>query len=395
MVLDRNHFVGLFGFAVSAAYWPGLLSPAFTPRWVVIAIGLPALFTLDPRNLSAPMRSLLVLLAGLAAISLISSPDRLAGVYEFFLVGLIALALVAGSGLESLDRLMSGMAAGLAVSAGFALAQFTGVLSMPGNGLPTGLFLNSEVYAEFAAVILVWALVKQRFWLAIPAALPLVLCQSRIAVAAVLVGLTVELIRRRGWAWGIPVILFGVAAGAAAIFLLGYGRAASADHRLVLWSTTLMWLGWSGLGLGWFAAAFPHELYAHSDVLQALAELGPAAILLGLIPLTAFFYNRGHYAERAAFAAVCFEATVSFPLHMPATALVAAMLAGFLVSARPRIWRAEHVSGTDNGAALRRDDAALYGDTGPGRPLGEPVSVRSTITPAPSIRQSGDLPCRT
>lgn len=395
MALTRNHFVGLFGFAVSATYWPGLLSPAFTPRWVVIAIGLPAIFTLDPHTLSPPLRTLLVLLVGLAAISLISSPDRLAGIYELFLIGLIALAIVAGSGLSSLDDLMRGMAAGLAVSALFALGQVTGLLSMPGNGLPSGLFLNSEIYAEFAAVILVWALVKQRFWLALPAAIPLVLCQSRIAVAAVIVGLAIELVRRRGWAWGIAVILLGMVFAACALFLLGYGRAASADHRLVLWSTTLMWLGWNGLGLGWFAAAFPHELYAHSDVLQALAELGPGAALLSLIPLTAFFYDRGHHAERAAFAAVCFEAVVSFPLHMPATALAAAMLAGFLVGVRPRIWRAEHVSGTDHGPALRWNDAAVYGDTGPGRPLGELIPLRSAVAAAPALRQSGDRPCRT
>ena len=58
------HKMAVLGFAVSAAYWPGMLSAAFTPRWAVIAAGVFFVSSLDPRNIPESLRwTLLFLLA--------------------------------------------------------------------------------------------------------------------------------------------------------------------------------------------------------------------------------------------------------------------------------------------------------------------------------------------
>lgn len=381
------HRTAILGFLVAAAYWPGMLSAAFVPRWGAIAVGVPLLLLIDPRATPIIVRAVLgwVMAAALFA-TIWTSPDPLTGYLEWFFCAVLVLALFAGANLDSLDDLMTGLGTGLALSSAMAVLQWTDWWSplLQTSG-PSGLFFNSEVLAEFAALVFVWAALRPRWWIAAVALVPLLLCQSRVALAMIAVGLFCALRPRSRWATA-GIALAMIAAGLLLIAVSGY-KLETASHRLNLWGATV--LSWSlfGKGLGWGQASFPFEGTAHSDALQAVAEVGVAAFALLMIPIMTFWRRRGHRADRAAFAAACCCCVISFPLHFPASGFLVAVLAGYLLSDRPWLRHPEYQRRPENGVAAEFRNAAGAGyfsgrrlrcRTLPVRPIREDAAARDT-----------------
>ena len=366
----------LFGVAISAAYWPGLPAEALAPRWAIIAVGLPLLSRLDPRALGAGLCGLLLWLVGLGAVSLIASPDPLGGALELFYAIILCLALLAAAGLDDLDAVMMGLGIGLIPSSVLAVVQWFGWHPVAqGSGAPPGLFYNSEVLAEFAAILFVWAAVRRRWWVAVITAVPLVLCQSRIAVIVTALGILYAVPLSR-WFKGSLAVLVGIG-GIAALAFLGFDKIASAGERVIIWLAMGEAVTPLGRGLGWVEMALPRQLFAHSDALQALVEIGYGAVFLIIIPILVFWRKRGNLAERAAFFAICAEVLVSFPLRVPATGFVAAMLAGVLLGRGTVVRVGEPVGGIDAGPRSRwaqGDGSRVHGPSGW---RGRAVSVRS------------------
>lgn len=60
----------VLGFLVAVAYWPGLISAAVVPRWAILAVALPLLSWLDPRQIRLGIAGALVVLLLAIAISL-------------------------------------------------------------------------------------------------------------------------------------------------------------------------------------------------------------------------------------------------------------------------------------------------------------------------------------
>ena len=301
----------------------------------------------------------------------------------------LCLAVVMAAGLEDIDEVMTGLALGLSVSTYIILFQLSGASDQGRDGLagqaPTGLFYNSEILAEFSAIIFVWCAARQKFLLSILAIIPVVMCDSRIALLTCAAGLLYAY-RPKQW-WKTALIAAGIAVAAVAmVVLLGQAKINSADHRFVLWVTTVFSWTQFGQGLGWFRFAHPIDEMAHSDILQIVAELGVGAFVLAALPVMAFFRNRGTNAERAAFLAVCFQATVSFPFHFPASGFVAAVLAGFLLSSRPLVWLGQHVSGTQDGFRFQRQDAAHGAFAGAGGRGSESFPARSVFAFGSKVR---------
>lgn len=372
----------MLGFAVSTAYWPGMISPAFVPRWGVIAIGVPLVSSMDPRTLPETIRWLMVFLLSLAGMSLMISPDRLSGYYEMMLILIVTAVFIAGAGLDSMDDVMAGLGYGLSASALIAAAS-------PSPAV--GLFQNSEVFAEFGALVFVWAIARPRLIIAAISLVPIVLCVSRIAILTAAIGVLFAF-WPRSVASRILIIAALVLASVAMLFAFGMGKSISADHRLVLWGTAILTIinHPFGAGLGWFQAAMPQETFAHSDVLQVIAELGVGAVVVLFIPAIAVLSRRGNNAERALFLAVCFQATVSFPLHLPATAFVAALVAGYLVGGRDLVRVGQHFSRTADDEGQRRQDAAgRESALRCGRGC-EPVPVRSFAANAAALHEGPD-----
>lgn len=72
--------------------------------------------------------------------------------------------------------------------------------------------------------------------------------------------------------------------------------------------------------------------FAHSDALQLVVEMGIGGAILLAVPILVLWKGNGPDAVRCAFVALCLEGVVSFPLHLPATGFLGALLAGGLVS---------------------------------------------------------------
>jgi hypothetical protein len=375
----RSHQTGLLGFAVAAAYWPTLPDAAFVPRWALIAVALACVSTLDPRNLPVLLRYVLGFLVVIAALSLIGSPDARSGTLDLFYIVILCGVMLLGAELDSLDDVMVGMAFGLMPSVALSAWQYFGGWSpVPVRG-PAGFLFNSEVLAELCALVAVWCCVSRRLWLAGILAVPIVLCQSRIgaiaAAAAVLYGL------RPPARWLFPASVILLMLGIASVVSLGPEKFTFAVHRAMIWGAMAATFVPLGNGLGWFAAVHPLEQYGHSDVLQAFAELGIAALALATIPFLALTGNRGTNAERALFVAVCIEAMVSFPLHLPASGFVAAIVAGYLVSVRPVVRLEQRGRRIADGTGLQRAFAAGRGFVEASGFFRQAVAVRPVLAP--------------
>ena len=344
-----------YGFLISVAYWPELLSPAYVPRWAAIAIGLPIVSQLDPRRLDPLALIAATVFLALAWASLRWTPGTGAPLECFYLTLLFG-ALLLGAGLDQtgLDRMLTGMLVGLVPSSVLCiLTATTGWLPvLQFSQQPGGLFGSSEILGEFAAPLFVWALLRRSPWALIPA-VPIVLTQSRIVwvtTGVVCLALWPRLGRMTRCA-AVAVIL---ASGCGLLILLGAPKADSAGTRIVIWLATAMAFRPGGQGIGWFTSAHPAEEFAHGDVLQAFVELGLGAAIIAIVPAVALFRAGDRsLAARGALLALCLESLVSFPLHTPASGFLAAVLAGHLVRRRDGVRDPEPLGGMADGDRLR------------------------------------------
>ena len=385
--LSDHKWVAL-GFMVSAAYLPGIQG-SFVPRWAVIAVGVPLVSQIDPRRVPTWMLVILGFIFCIASLSIIHSPWPMAGIGELIFMLLLSLTFISTAAMVSLDDVMIGLAAGLSLSTALSVAQWLGWSPVvTGSTSPSGLFYNSEVLGEFSALIAAWFIAKfmddrsvQSAALAVMALVPTFLSHSRIGIFVVAVALIVAW----GPKWKVLLSVVGVAliGGCAAVIFTKLGESV---HRITLWGTTIMSMSFRGNGLGWASAAFPFEEFSHSDMLQAVAELGFGALALLYIPFAAFRGTRGCRAEYALFAAVLVEVAVSFPLHFPATGFVSAVVAGYLVGLGPVLCGIAPASyPRHEPRSFWRGDAS-GADAFRSKQVGSLVSVRSVSTEPASVR---------
>lgn len=364
-----EHKFGIWAFAVAVAFIPGIMSSALAGRWAVIAIGIPLVGQISFR-FSPVIQATLAMGFAWAIASLMITPDvKDASLQLFFMILLIAV-MGAASQVETLDGAMAGMCWGVGISS--ALCLFTILWGHPvvaqTSSYYAGLFFNSEVLTELAAPLLVWAICSRRWDLAAATVVPVLVNTSRVAALVVVLSLLYAYRPRSKWVW-----LAMMAGGAAVLgtllwhYSMGNSKVGSALLRIFDWEWTALSITPSGRGIGWFRVTHMGEEFAHSDVLQAMAELGLGSLCFAVIPFYIFRNSRGTYAERAAFFAICIEMVISFPLHVPATAFLAALLTGYLASDRPVVRRVRLDGGIQDGADDQRYAAASgYGFGGGG-----------------------------
>ncbi len=341
-------------FAVGAAYLPGIFSAASMPRWWVIAVGLPLVSTIDPRSMSTPVLS--CLLGAVAWSAALLWRDPMGGALDFYFFLLLVGVAVAASDCDHCRDVVEWFGWGVAVSTPFCLLQWFGWSPVQQASSPAGLFMSSEVMAETAAPVFAWAVFRRRWWLAAAMAVPLALCFSRVSVAAAMVGLAF------GWRpcvrWAKPAALAAVLAAAAmSVFALGIEKESTAMTRAVLWLAAAQSMSIGGAGPGWWAGSHQGYLeeFAHSDALQAAVEIGAGSLLLLAVPLLLLLRRNQPRAEASAFVVICVETVVSFPLHLPATGFLAAVVAGFLARDRGRVLSGGLAGGDLAGATVRRE----------------------------------------
>ncbi len=361
--------MGMWAFLVSVAYVPHVMSSAVAGRWWVIALGVPVVAEIRPK-LGNVMLMALAMGFTWACASLWIAPDLRDSLLQLYFMALLIGVMFAASQQDSLDSAMVGMCAGVGVSLLVSIPAMFGRPWLPqsSDGF-AGLFYNSEVLTEFGAPLLAWALVKRRWFLALIPLAPALANESRVALLSVGVALIVAF-WPRAWKWRIAVLCgAAVLAGGAFVYVTMEGhRFASAALRLTIWLTTVYAIDPLGHGIGWYRAVHNTEEFSHSDVLQAFAELGVGALFFAAIPVYALMNRRDH-AERAAFIVICVELVISFPLHVPASAFLAALLAGYLIRDRTG-FRVLRFDGRDRDGADHEWHTAVRGSThggsGPG-----------------------------
>lgn len=321
------------GFGVAIVFWPGWIGSVISPRWAVLAALTPLvakvdLKRLDPLSVGLP----LFLMLAWATLTLAWTPDPLTGFNELFHLLILVGIVAAVSGLDDLAPVLSATGWGLAVSSVLAVPQFFGWWSpVEQISVPGGLFYNRLMLAEAAAPIFLWAALSRRYWLAVALSPAMLLCQSRVAALAVLIGFLAARPR-----WALLVLPVAVLASAGAWWLglppFDINKMVSTYARLEIWGDALAGIVPAGQGIGSFTTLYPRWEFAHSDILQAWFELG-----FGSLPIMAFFVVaiRGPVTpERAALSALLVETAISFPLHRPVTAFLAVALAAHLVAVR-------------------------------------------------------------
>lgn len=341
--LERLSFHAL-GFGVAAAYWPGIAGAASTPRWAVIALGVPALLLLFPPA-QARGRSGADWMAGILLIwaiaSLTWSASMMAGVGELIALLVLAMAWRLGADVKDIGPVYDGFAFGMALNAVVALAQTLGFEGIEQTAAPGGLFLNCNAMGNAAALAVPMALRKGRAWMLPGIALALVLSSSRLSIAAVGVMLVVTL-----WRDGARLASVGLAGLAmlavGLLCVIEPGKVGSAWERIALWHDTLSGLTAFGHGLGSFRSAFPalandfdltasRPIHPHSELLWLGFETGVA----GLVMAAALIFTAlGRFTlDRAILTIFAMEAVFGFALHNPATAFIAALALGHCVVA--------------------------------------------------------------
>lgn len=340
--------LNLLSLLLPLAFLPGLMSAGTTPRWAVLALLVPLmLYWVDWKRV--PLKSVLLGTLAFSAASLLWMDVPLDGYLELWRMAILFAAFAIGAVCGPLEKPLTLMATGVAITLPLvALQQFAGYQGIPQTASPAGLFLNKNVLAESAAVLLV-AMVWLRNWkVALPLLLVVLLAKERAAFVGIVVALIVYILPRNRKVAGLIV-------AAALIALFSMVGSPSVADRFDIWRDSAQGFSFLGNGIGSFFTAFPATAtnmdvlairpeQAHNEIIHFIFELGVGAA--GLLAI-GFFAMRGTLElERLMLVALLAISLFAFPFHMPLTAFVAALVAGRLCAAQSWNGRAAIAGGT-------------------------------------------------
>ena len=336
------------------AFWPWWEGGALATRWGAMAIGA-SLLLFGVKVRLTPIHWAGLTLLGWGVISLVWTPVEVAGAGELAKWVMMAAVFLVAAEVEDLRWTYLAIIAGVAISGAVATAQSLGYEGVPQLAPPAGLFVNRNYLAEAGTVALILTLglmERSRFWLLLPTlALPLTACaallpHSRgVIVALLLCGLWWLRQHSKRWFW----LSICVAACLLVVPLPHViTDGSSLLERVGVWKATVEHLTWLGHGVGSYYAVYPtfvpHPIlvaarpaHAHNELVNIASDLG----VPGLVLLLGFgwlaFRNAGAM-ERCVLVALFGISLFSFPLHVPATGFIFAVVAG---SAAAR-WRLLH-----------------------------------------------------
>lgn len=329
----------LIGLLLAIAWVPETLSGFVAPRWCVLAVaGALLVATTRIRPTTGHLLGLLFLMS--ATLSLLWVPDLPAACGQLAKWVILAWLFCAASSIEDLRPFYRGLTLGIAISGVIAVLQwylwFNPIPQATMETGPSGLFFNKNTLAEIAVLALIGA-VYSRCWLLLPfVATAAFLPGSRGALIALVIAGFAWLLTTRWREWSVPLVILCLAP------IVGHLEAQnfySAIDRIDLWKQVLPHLTAFGAGVGQFQFIYPGASYAHNDLLQAVYEHGVFALPLVLLFTTAL---RGVGPERFILIAFLVEGCFAFPLELPATAGVAAIVAGTLCGHGNYLRRARH-----------------------------------------------------
>lgn len=328
-----NPALFLTGFGAATAFLPGSLAPGLAGRWAVLAVLLPVALLMTPRTDRTGWFAAwtVAFVVGIAAASLSWTTDFLGGFDELVHLSIIALAFWLGANTLNAKSLWRGSCWGVAVSAALVFMQLAGYDGVQQSVAPAGLFMNKNVAGEAGLVALVAALANGWWVFAAIFAAMVFATGSKAVLGALVLVVAFWLLPRA------PRVAKWMFVGLAAMIVLAFaGYAPSAGVRLDIWADAFAGLSFFGNGIGSFGAAFPAALFAHSEPLHVLYELG-APWTFAVVALAVFSVWRrdaGTELEQAIVIGIGAVSLLSFPLHMPFTAFAAAFATGYVLGAR-------------------------------------------------------------
>ena len=206
------------GMPTTAAYWPGVFSPAMTPRWIALSLIAPALLLYRQQPVAVTRAHIaglaFILWAALTTFCSESSPlDTLNALWQVAILGAIGFLL--GSQTPSLRPFLLPLLLAWASRVSFPGSPAAGWIDMPAINVPSGLFVNRIPMGEAAALVLIWLIAERLWWWTLLPLPALALSGARGAMLALGIGLVAMLWRRPSWLIGCLL--------AAAMALLGYG----------------------------------------------------------------------------------------------------------------------------------------------------------------------------
>lgn len=325
----------LLGFAVTAAYWPGIAGAAVTPKWTAVACA--TVFVLAGVRIEWTARhAIAFVFVGWFALSALWSPSPLDAVDVLGRCVMFAAVYALGAQIDDLRRVMTGAAIGIGISSAIAIAQWFGADLLPSyNGEPAGLFYNKNSLAEAAALLLVYVTAKRMWWLVAPLAPALLLTSARGALLAVAVAGLLAFWRRSPWLAyvGFLSIL------PVAFWLVQSHGMSSVNERLAIWEDTAAHLTLFGHGAGSFVALFPgiaknfvmttRPIHPHNELLWVTFEAGFIGAALMIAMFSGLLCGPLN-AERLVLIAILVEGCFAFPFQNAATGFIGLLVAGRL-----------------------------------------------------------------
>lgn len=361
--------VGALFFLLMVAYWPSISGAGTAPRWALLSVGVPMLIFFASNEVPKISTVAAAFLA-YATASLFWTPSIYEGLDALWKLYLLAGLFLIGAKIEDLTVIWVGAAVGIAFNAPFVIAQVAGfdpVARVPGPaGLGAGLFLNKNIMAETATLVLVSFLpylVKHlRWWWLLAVAAAALLPVARGAILGLAAAGLVWLWPRSRFA----AIMLVLAGALAVAISFSYAPITSASERFNIWRDTLSGLTWFGHGVGSFYQAFPlfavhndilavRTDHAHSDGLELLFEFGAGVLLV--LPVVGYALFGRDDGARLVLIAFLVEGCFGFPSHCPATAALAAVALGHLCAHRHPV--REHIAA---GRMVPRGGVARPGD---------------------------------
>lgn len=341
--IQKPYLSFFLGFGVAVAYVPGWIGASVPTGWFFLLIAMPIVFCFCELELN---RNIIIGLAFIiyAALSLIWTHNLNIGIFILFQILVLACVFCLGENLKTLKWVFSGLALGLGVSSVVALLQqytsyqFIFALYNP----VVGLFVNPNIYSEISAVMLV-ALIVLKLWWWIPVTIPgLILIQSRTAFIGLAAGLFVWLFNKNKLAALLSVF---ITVAVAAFFYRHRFSYESIQERFDLWADTYRGLKLFGNGVGSFEILYPlyainidtavaRPRFAHNDLLQAVFEFGVGSFLLVLLIINVLRIKHETTAILFAFGAISLSA---YPFHIPMSAFIGCLVAGFVNRNAPAV----------------------------------------------------------
>ena len=356
-----------FSWLLTVAYWPGIISASIAPRWAVLMVGLPILLIVYWRLHLAFLASWAVMGAYMVLTTL-WAPNVPVAVGDLVHWAILLMAVLLGSILkdEHFDQILYGLSVGLALSVLMCIVQLADqpfhnwiYFNDWSANAPGGLFTNRNVVAETAAPVFMWAMLRKKWWATIFPVLLLIITHTRAAPVAIVAVATLYVVGLRWliWMW-ISLVVVDVVVIAHQFILTD-----SVYERLEIWATVAPKLNLFGHGAGSFAFDYPYFQAAHNDILQFGYQYGIAAVAVAVVWLAWLCLNVKDWA-RYVVLVIFVESLVSFPLEMPTTGFIAAVLAGRLFGLRDRLQWLEYYRGNPHSRRIRQPKALPGGSKG-------------------------------